>query len=142
LIKINRRFLDNNPSCIFIFGDNLERRGTAGAAALRYHPQAYGFITKKSPSNLDRAFFKPDEYLPVFKEELKKLCFFIERQPEKRFLVSAIGSGLANLFNIWEKVILPKIVDLKKYKNVCFLWESEGIENDEEWKNFFKNNGF
>jgi hypothetical protein len=45
-IKITQEFLDTNPNAYFIFGDNLERWGHGGAARLRDHPHAIGFITK------------------------------------------------------------------------------------------------
>ena len=48
-IQITKYFLDINSNAYFIFGDNLERRGYGGAAVLRDHPHAFGFITKKFP---------------------------------------------------------------------------------------------
>ena len=71
-IKITQEFLDNNPNAYFVFGDNLERYGHEGAAKLRDHPHAIGFITKKFPDNKDESFYKPEEYSAVFFEELKK----------------------------------------------------------------------
>lgn len=37
-------------------GDNLDGRGLGGAAKLRYHKQAIGFITKKHPDDEDESF--------------------------------------------------------------------------------------
>lgn len=45
----------------FIFGDNLEQRGTAGQACIRGCPNAFGVPTKKSPSMSADAFFSDEE---------------------------------------------------------------------------------
>lgn len=98
-------FLNVHPDYIFVFGDNQLRIGYGGAAALRDHPQTHGFITKRKPSNTDAAYFKPEEYTKVFEKEMLILAALVDSNPDKQFLISKIGSGLANRFNIWEKVI-------------------------------------
>ena len=101
--SITQEFLDNNPNAYFVFGDNLERFGYGGAAKLRDHPHAIGFITKKFPDNKDASFYRPEEYSSVFFEELLKLVVIIKKRPEKKFYISQLGGGLANKFFIWEK---------------------------------------
>lgn len=121
---ITGEFLDNNPDAYFIFGDNLERWGHGGAAALRDHPHAIGFITKKFPDNNDSSFYKPEEYSPIFFEELKKLKKIIKSKPTKTFYISQLGAGLANKFFIWEKLIHHNLVkELGDFNNVVFCWE-------------------
>lgn len=127
-IKITQEFLDNNPTAYFVFGDNLERQGHGGAAQLRDHPHSIGFITKKFPDNHDGSFYKPEEYSPVFFEELKKLKTIIEKRPEKVFYISQIGSGLANKFRIWDKLIRHNLVrTLDEYDNVIFCWKDSFV---------------
>lgn len=122
-IKITREFLDDNPNAYFVFGDNLERWGHGGAAKLRDHPHAIGFITKKFPDNQDSSFYKPEEYSSVFFEELGKLKIIIEKRPDKVFYVSPLGSGLANKFRIWNKLIRHNLVrTLDNFNNVIFCW--------------------
>jgi hypothetical protein len=122
-ITITEEFLDSNPSAYFIFGDNLIHEGCGGAAALRYHPHAIGFITKKFPDNRDESFYRPEEYSPVFFEELEKLKKIIEKRPEKTFYISQLGGGLANKFYIWQKLIRHNLVrELDKFDNVVFCW--------------------
>ena len=122
-IRITQEFLDNNPSAYFVFGDNLERWGHDGAAKLRDHPHAIGFITKKFPDNKDESFYKPEEYSAVFFEELKKLKTIIEKRPDKTFYVSQLGGGLANKFRIWDKLIRHNLVRaLDNFDNVIFCW--------------------
>lgn len=60
---ITREYVRANRDKLFIFGDNLERRGFGGqAAAMRGEPNAIGIPTKKSPSYKDDAFFSDDEF--------------------------------------------------------------------------------
>lgn len=123
-IQVTREFLDYKPNAYFVFGDNLQRFGNKGAAQLRDHPHALGFITKKFPSNDDGSFYKPEEYAPVFFEELKKLVKIVKNKPDKIFYVSQIGSGLANKFRIWELLIKHNLESsLGRFNNVIFCWE-------------------
>lgn len=122
-IKITKAYLKTNPNEIFVFGDNLKRIGTAGSAFLRTEPNSYGFITKKSPDNKDESFYNPDDYRGVFLKETAKLIDEILKNQDKTYLISKIGSGLANRFKIFELIIEP---NLKKYlahlNNVKFLY--------------------
>ena len=122
-LKITQEFLDSTPNAYFVFGDNLERWGHGGAAKLRDHPHAIGFITKKFPDNKDESFYKPEEYSPVFFEELTKLKKIIQKRPDKIFYVSQLGGGLANRYKIWEKLIRHNLVRaLTSLDNVVFCW--------------------
>jgi hypothetical protein len=122
-INITENFLNKNNNSYFVFGDNLQRIGHGGAAVLRDHPRAIGFITKKFPDNDDGSFYKPYEYESIFNEELKKLKIFIDENPNNIFYISKIGSGLANKFYIWEyNIEKPLIKTFKDYKNVIFCW--------------------
>ena len=122
-VTITYEFLDYNPNAYFIFGDNLERVGYGGAAALRDHPHAIGFITKKSPNNNDHSFYRPEEYIPIFNEELKKLVKIVASKPDKIFYISQLGAGLANRYKIWEKVIKNNILKtFESFENVIFCW--------------------
>lgn len=122
-IEITWQFLDTNPCCYFIYGDNLQRRGKGGAAVLRDHPHSIGFITKKFPDNNDGSFYRPEEYSAVFFEELQKLEKVIKNNPTKKFYISKLGAGLANKYRIWELLIHHNLVlVLEKYPNVVFCW--------------------
>ena len=60
---ITREYVRANRDKLFLFGDNLERRGFGGqAAAMRREPNAIGIPTKKSPSYRDDAFSSDDEF--------------------------------------------------------------------------------
>lgn len=120
---ITKKYLIDHPDHIFVFGDNLDRKGYGGAAQFRCMDNVYGFITKKHPDNLDTSFYLPKEYLPVYAQEIIDLMKQIESNPDYTFLISKLGAGLANRYNIFEEVIEPNIKeDLKDYNNVRFLW--------------------
>jgi hypothetical protein len=127
-IIVDEEFLDTHPNAYFVFGDNLIREGMGGAARLRHHPHAIGFITKKYPDNRDSSFYKPEEYASVFYEELNKLKKIIEKRPDKIFYISQLGGGLANKYHIWELLIKNSLViELKKNENVVFCWEENFV---------------
>lgn len=60
---ITREMVRANRDKLFLFGDNLERRGYGGqAAAMRGEPNAIGIPTKKSPNYKEEAFFTDLEF--------------------------------------------------------------------------------
>ena len=60
---ITRSFVREHRDHIFLFGDNLARRGFGGQAAqMRAEPNAIGIPTKKLPSNTEEAFFTDAEF--------------------------------------------------------------------------------
>lgn len=119
---ITREYLRANPTHIFVFGDNLDRTGYGGAAFLRDEPNTYGFITKKHPNNKDDSFYRLLEYLPVFHTELLKLeLIIINGIGFRTYLISKLGSGLANKYKIYEQIIWPSLPVLLKYPNVELL---------------------
>lgn len=126
-IEITHKFLDESPNSYFIFGDNLIKQGYGGAAILRDHPHAIGFITKKFPDNRDTSFYTVHEYKEVFEEELQKLEKLVKNNPKKVFYISQLGCGLANKYRIWEGLIKDNLINtLQKYDNVVFCWK-EGL---------------
>lgn len=131
---ITKQFLAENPECIFVFGDNLLRKGKKGGAYLRDCPNTYGFITKKYPSWEKSACYYYWEYRDIYAHEIAKLKRHIKSNPEKCYLISKIGGALANAHGIWEKVIEPNIKrDLKSCPNVVLLWEVDMYE-PKDWK--------
>lgn len=60
---ITREDVRANRDKLFLFGDNLERRGLGGqAAAMRGEPNVIGIPTKKSPSYRRDSFFSDDDF--------------------------------------------------------------------------------
>lgn len=125
-ITVTEEFLNKNPSAFFVFGDNLEHKGTGGAAALRHHPRAIGFVTKKAPTNNMGASFTADEYRKVFFKLLEQLKEHISKNPGRMFYISKLGAGLANKHRIWELIIKHNLIaELEVFDNVVFCWNKE-----------------
>lgn len=120
-LKITSQFLRKNPDYIFVFGDNIIRKGYGGAASLRDEPNTYGFITKKHPDNRNESFYRVKEYSSIFDREFKKLKKTIGKSLNKTFLISKLGAGLANKYNIYEKIIEPRLWELEGFNNVILL---------------------
>lgn len=123
---IDRAYLKANPNHIFVFGDNTTRIGSGGAAILRDEPNTYGFVTQIFPSASKGAHYTTAEYKFVYPIELRHLRNEIKLNPDKHYLISRVGGGLANKHGIWEKIIEPRIKqDLSDLPNVEFLWEND-----------------
>lgn len=118
---ITAKFLRENPNVVFVFGDNLIHKGKGGAAKLRDEPNAYGFITKKYPNNQDSSFFTPGDYWHTFLGELSNLHREILMHPDRTYVISKIGAGLANKYGIYEKIIVPGIKIFRGLKNVIVM---------------------
>ena len=128
-LVVTKDFLDKHPECIFVFGDNLKKKGLGGAAVLRYHSQAYGFITKKAPDNQDKSFYRLTDYPKVFEKELAKLKNLMwlelstDTKQNTKFLISRLGGGLANKYNIFEKIVKPAFEKFAENKShIILLW--------------------
>lgn len=118
---VTEKFLRDNPNVTFVFGDNLIRKGKGGAAKLRDEPNAYGFITKKYPNNDDGSFYRPPEYAELFYSELLQLAKEIEKNPERTYLISKLGGGLANKYKIYEVIIESGLKKLELFENVIIM---------------------
>jgi len=120
---ITTQYLWSHQNEVFVFGDNNKRVGCGGAAKLRGEPNTYGFITKKAPDHNDGSYYHPEEYEGVFVREYVKLHNEIKTHPEKKYLISKLGAGLANRYHIFEKIIEPNLKSgLEHLPNVEFLW--------------------
>lgn len=98
---ITRTDLRRNPTWLFVFGDNLQRRGRGGQAReMRGEPNAVGIPTKRSPSMLARAFFSDDDYteveLPV-QEAFERIEEHLAVNGVVVLPTKGVGTGLALL---------------------------------------------
>jgi hypothetical protein len=95
--KITREYIKKNPDKIFLFGDNLQKRGLRGQSAeMRGEPNAIGIPTKKRPSMNENAFFSDFEYEQnkyFIDEALKQ----IPKGKEIIIPKMGLGTGLAQL---------------------------------------------
>lgn len=99
---ISRSFVREHRDHIFLFGDNLERRGLGGqAAAMRGEPNVVGIPTKKLPSNSETAFFTDAEFeqnKAAIDKAFERLTR-ISTAPEQIVVIPAngLGTGRAQL---------------------------------------------
>ncbi|MEY9178185.1 hypothetical protein [Bradyrhizobium elkanii] len=103
---ITRADLKNNPDTIFVFGDNVERRGYGGQAAqMRGEPNAIGVATKWRPSMAPDAFF--DDSIECHVEVMRDLEKVQKALDAGKLVVipqDGIGTGLARLQSTAPKI--------------------------------------
>jgi hypothetical protein len=100
MTKVHLEFVDeytlpdtlSQATKLFVFGDNMERRGTgksSGQAVIRSAANAFGIVTKRAPATSSDAYFsdKADEFSAM--------------KGDFANLVSEIKSGK------WEAVVFP-----------------------------------
>ncbi len=86
-----------NPARVYVFGDNLLKRGTAGQAIIRAEPNAFGIPTKRLPSMSERAFFSDrDDEREALLSALREL-FVLAKTREIVFPEAGLGTGLAQM---------------------------------------------
>lgn len=99
IVKIYKvKDLKNNPNKIFVFGDNLKRKGEGGQAIIRGEENAYGIVTKKSPSSKSSSYFTDDDF-DDNKENIDKDIQKIKSDGRKIIVFprDGLGTGLAKL---------------------------------------------
>ena len=99
---ITRAFVREHRDHIFLFGDNLSRRGFGGqAAAMRGESNCVGIPTKKLPSNRDVAFFTDLEFEQnkVAIDHAFEVLFHRISKAEQTIVIPAdgLGTGRAQL---------------------------------------------
>ena len=90
------KLLRKNPDKVYLFGDNLLRKGKGGQTIIRDEPNAIGVPTKKKPSMSGDSFFTDDEF------ELNKRAIdqALGSIPTGKIVVlpeSGLGTGRAQL---------------------------------------------
>jgi hypothetical protein len=94
---ITRKNLRENPDKVYLFGDNLAKRGMGGQAKeMRGEENAIGIPTKKYPTMNDKAFFTDDE-LESNKAYIDKALGLIPKNKTVVIPSSGMGTGLAQL---------------------------------------------
>lgn len=81
---------------IYLFGDNLKRRGFAGQACIRGLPNAIGIPTKVAPAMYEAAFFSDDYYA----RNALAILQAVAKIPKDAHVVlpeDGLGTGLAQL---------------------------------------------
>lgn len=86
-----------HPDKVFVFGDNLLRRGTGGQAVVRHEPNAFGVPTKRAPSMQHNSFFSDrDNERQAVLIALRNL-YALARKQAVVFPAAGLGTGLAQM---------------------------------------------
>ena len=100
---ITRDKVKENPDVLYLFGDNLLRKGLGGQAKeMRGEPNTLGIVSKKYPSNDISSFYTDEDFYPwleVFSADIKNLAERINSGKYKALVIPKIGVGLADLPN-------------------------------------------
>lgn len=94
--NFNNNTCRKNSNILFIFGDNVKRKGYAGQAIIRDEKNSFGIPTCKSPN----VFFTDKELnynKDIIDQSLKKLKKKIDTYDYIAFPINGIGTGLSML---------------------------------------------
>lgn len=96
---ITRVMVRANPTKLFLFGDNMAKRGMGGQAKeMRHEPNTFGIATKWFPSLQSTAYFLDTDFnrISVYYDEIFKQ---IKNTPYEVIVIpeDGIGTGLARL---------------------------------------------
>jgi len=98
---ILRSELKANPDVLYLFGDNIKRKGLGGQAKeMRYEPNAIGICTKKYPSNAPDSFMTDKELeqnKKLIEGDINKAISAWQTGKYKKIVIPPIGVGLAKL---------------------------------------------
>lgn len=96
---ITQEFMRKHPDWLFVFGDNLERKGFGGQAyEMRGEPNAVGLPTKRGPA--PTAFLSDQDYVRVLQtnfKDINNLVLHLGRGGVVVWPEDGIGTGRAQL---------------------------------------------
>ena len=105
------------PTSLFVFGDNAQRRGLGGQAKeMRGEHNAVGIPTKHSPSMHQGSFFIDsdlDYFIEISRSDFKRLFYHTNYGGTVVWPLDNIGTGLARLPERAPK-IFQLIEDMKR----------------------------
>jgi hypothetical protein len=98
---IFRKDLQDNPSVLYLFGDNSKRVGLGGQAGqMRGEPNAIGVATKREPTSWDYAFFYDTDLIEFSKsvdEDLLPVFSHLNHGGSIVIPSDGLGTGLSEL---------------------------------------------
>jgi hypothetical protein len=116
--------LNQEPASYFVYGDNISRQKADGSASLRRHPRTVGFVVEKEPAAKPSKYFKTEEYVKLFFDQLRQLTDIVKKDRGKKYYISQLGAESSNKFYIWERLIKHSLeAELGEFDNVVFCWE-------------------
>lgn len=114
---------------IFVFGSNEQGLHYGGAA--KFAVQSFGAVMGQGEGLQGMSYAIPSmSGLGVLGESVKTFCEFAKKHPEKRFLVTEIGCGIAG-FSVGE--VAPLFECCRDVKNISLpasFWDVIGEPSD------------
>lgn len=105
---ISRQMLQNNPSTLYVFGDNMAGHGFGGQAKeMRGEPNAVGIPTKNYPGVKKHDYFSDDDYAVATAKiatVFRRLFAHVTSGGQVVWPFDGIGTGLADLQNKSPKI--------------------------------------
>lgn len=99
--RIFRLDLVENPDVLYVFGDNVERRGLGGQAhSMRGEENAVGIRTKWTPELTAQAFFNDRDYeecIQMIDHDFEPVIDHLEAGGVVVIPLEGLGTGLAKL---------------------------------------------
>lgn len=99
--RIYRKDLRQNPSRLYVFGDNMKKVGLGGQAGeMRGEPNAVGVPTKWKPSMEHLSFFSDDEFelvKPAIDNAFDMMLNHLEKGESVVIPSDGLGTGLSML---------------------------------------------
>ena len=98
-IHLTAEFIWKHPEIIFVFDDNILRRGNVGSAKIcRGYPNCYGIATKRSDCRDERVCYMNDDLEDVYCRIIEQDIKAVPRDDGRRiYVIPGIGEGYAKL---------------------------------------------
>ena len=123
--RIYRSDLQNNPDVLYLFGDNLQRKGYGGQAGeMRGEPNAVGVATKRRPDMMTSTFFTDSdvqEFHHIVLKDLKRAVAHLNNGGTVVIPSDGLGTGLSELPQRAQSCNAILVVVLESLKTI--KWE-------------------
>ena len=128
-IKPSSLFLDITPNVLLVIDGNMADDPNDKYYSIRNRTDVFKFITRKDVTDAPSSFYFLEEYEGVFYQELRRLLNVIDQNPHLEVYITPIGIFKNDKWDIFHKVIQPKLLAAFKNRDVTFLWDPETIDD-------------
>ncbi len=123
---ITRKDLQRNPDKLYVFGDNLVRKGYGGQARqMRGEQNAVGIATKVAPSTDPSAFFYDKDYYrncSVIRKDFERVFEALDRGQTVVFPEAGIGTDRAAIAETAPRTaafLMKKVEEMMAYNQAA-----------------------
>lgn len=120
---ISPQMVRDNPDWIFVFGDNMERRGKGGQAIIRDFDNTVGIRTKWAPHRGNSAYFTDSDFdiaVEAINIDILAIHSHLLFNKTVVFPLAGVGTGRAEL-----ATRAPKIYEFlnEQLARILLIWE-------------------